>query len=259
MNVRKRLYDDFLRPSKIGEYEKIIKTAVEEGYEFHTILSFEEVREQLDSQKKYLILRRDIDTADSAFLYKMLEIEKRYHARCSYYFRLSTKNCKLMQAIQLAGGESSYHYEEFATYCYKHRIRNREKGLTHLDEIRANFVKNLNYLRKKTGLPCLTVASHGDYVNTKLGVQNTILMTDEVRMQVGLVREAYDEEHMDALTCRLADQVLTDTFTEQAIAAIKRGEPILELLTHPRQWNSPYFVNLREEIGRVVKQIYMCL
>ena len=227
MNVRKRLYDDFLRPSKIGEYEKIIKTAVEEGYEFHTILSFEEVREQLDSQKKYLILRRDIDTADSAFLYKMLEIEKRYHARCSYYFRLSTKNCKLMQAIQLAGGESSYHYEEFATYCYKHRIRNREKGLTHLDEIRANFVKNLNYLRKKTGLPCLTVASHGDYVNTKLGVQNTILMTDEVRMQVGLVREAYDEEHMDALTCRLADQVLTDTFTEQAIAAIKRGEPIL--------------------------------
>ena len=151
-----------------------------------------------------------------------------------------------MQAIQLAGGESCYHYEEFATYSYKHRIRNREKGLTHLDEIRANFVKNLNYLRKKTGLPCLTVASHGDYVNTKLGVQNTILMTDEVRMQFGLLKESYDKEHLAALSYRLADQVLTDTFTEQAISAYKREYPILELLTLPRQWHSPFLVKWRK-------------
>lgn len=259
MNIKKRLYDDFLRPSKFEEYEKIIKIAAEEGYEFHTILSFEEVRESLDPLKKYLILRRDVDTPDFVSLYKMFTIEKKYNARCTYYFRKSTKNLQLMQYIQNGGGEPSYHYEELATYCYKYRIRNREKVLGHLSEIQITFLKNLKAFRKEIGLPCLTVASHGDYVNTKLGVQNAILMTNAIKESAGIVREAYDKEYMNALTCRLADQVLGEAFVEQAIAAIKRGEPVLELLTHPRQWNSPFIINFREEVGRVLKQIYMNL
>lgn len=43
MNIKKRLYDDFFRPSKESEYEEILKTAKENGYEFHTMLSFEEL------------------------------------------------------------------------------------------------------------------------------------------------------------------------------------------------------------------------
>lgn len=259
MNIKKRLYDDFVRPNKLEEYEKIIKIATEEGYEFHTILSFEEVRENLDPQKKYLVLRRDVDTPDFAFLYKMFAVEKKYNARCTYYFRKGAKNIKLMQYIQNGGGESSYHYEELATYCYKYRIRNREKVLRHLSEIQVAFMKNLKDFRKETSLPCLTVASHGDYVNTKLGIQNAVLMTNVIKEAAGIVREAYDKEHMNVLTCRLADQVLGETFVEQAIAAIKRGEPVLEFLTHPRQWNSPFFVNFREEVERIFKQIYMNL
>lgn len=157
------------------------------------------------------------------------------------------------------GGEVSYHYEELATYCYKYRIRNREKVLGHLSEIQIFFLRNLNAFRKETGLPCLTVASHGDYVNTKLGVQNAVLMTTVIKELAGIVREAYDREHMNALTCRLADQVLGEAFVEQTIAAIERGEPVLELLTHPRQWHSPFIVNFREEVGRILKQIYMNL
>ena len=69
----------------------------------------------------------------------------------------------------------------------------------------------------------------------------------------------YDAEHMDLITCRIADQVEGDNFTTKAIEAIERGEPVLELLTHPRQWNSPFWVNLKEEINRVCKQLYMGL
>ena len=62
---------------------------------------------------------------------------------------------------------------------------------------------------------------------------------------------------MDALTYRLADQKERENFTKKALEAIEHGEPVLELLTHPRQWNSPFWINLKEEINRVCKQIYM--
>ena len=38
MNIKKRIYNDFFRPSKEGEYEQILKAAKEKGYEFHTML-----------------------------------------------------------------------------------------------------------------------------------------------------------------------------------------------------------------------------
>ena len=103
MNIKKRIYDDFFRPSKIDEYEEIIKTAKENNYEFHTVLSFEKVRENPDPNKKYLINRRDIDTADSYILEQMFAIEQRYGARATYYFRRNTMNLGLMLKIQNGG------------------------------------------------------------------------------------------------------------------------------------------------------------
>lgn len=127
MRIKRRLYNDFLRPSKEGEYEKLLKAARDNGYEFHTVFSFEDVvgRGRIDG-KKYLILRRDIDTADFKILRKMLVLEKKYGARATYYFRWNTINVKLMHEIAEAGGEASYHFEEIATYCYKHRICSRD-------------------------------------------------------------------------------------------------------------------------------------
>lgn len=43
MTVRQRLYNDFLGPSKEDDYEKILKAARDNDYEFHTLLSFENI------------------------------------------------------------------------------------------------------------------------------------------------------------------------------------------------------------------------
>ena len=258
MNIVRRLYEDFFRPSKEGDYEAILKKAKECGYEFHTVLSFEDViNGGIDANKKYLILRRDIDTGDFRILRKMLNLEKKYGARATYYFRWNTINVELMQDIAEAGGEASYHYEEIATYCYKNRITTKEKMLEHLEEIRDLFIVQYPKFKEKTKQPCLTIASHGDYMNTRFQFQNYELVNDRVRNACGFIREAYDSEHMNALTCRVADQKELDLFPQKAIDAIERGEPVLELLTHPRQWNSPVWVNLKEEINRVCKQLYM--
>ena len=207
--------------------------------------------------KKYLILRRDIDTADFKILRKMLALEKEYGARATYYFRWNTVNVKLMQEIAEAGGEASYHYEEIATYCYRHHIKTKEEMLRHIEEIKDLFITQYAKFKAKTGQPCLTVASHGDYINTRFKYQNKELIDERVRRETGIVREAYDAPHMQALTCRIADQVEMEAFTEKAVAAIERGEPVIELLTHPRQWNSPVWVNLKEEVGRAVRGVWM--
>lgn len=258
MYIIKRLYDDFLRPSKEADYERILKAAYDNGYEFHTMLSFEDIiREGRIEGKRYLILRRDIDTADSKFLRKMLALEKKYGARATYYFRWNTIDVDLMNEIAEAGGEASYHFEEVATYCYKHRITSKEKMLRCLEEIRNLFIEQYAKFKQVTGQSCLTIASHGDYMNTRFQYQNCQMIDNRVRKTCGFVREAYDREHMDALTYRLADQKERENFTKKALEAIERGEPVLELLTHPRQWNSPFWINLKEEINRVCKQIYM--
>lgn len=257
MGIKKRLFNDFFRPSKECEYELILMAALDNGYEFHTVLSFEDViANGIEEGKKYLILRRDIDTADFKILRKMLALEKIYGARATYYFRWNTINIKLMKDIAEAGGEASYHYEEIATYCYKHKIKSKDVMMQRIEEIRDLFIEQYAKFKAKTGQPCLTIASHGEFVNTRLNVQNTVIVDDRVRETCGIKREAYDRPHMDVLTCRIADQVEMENFTNKAIAAIEREEPVLELLTHPRQWNSPMWVNLKEEINRVYKEIY---
>lgn len=259
MDIKKRLYNDFFRPSKEDDYERILKTAKDYGYEFHTLLSLENYGGGNSQKQKCLFLRHDIDTADFKILKKMLFLEKKYGVRSSYYFRWNTINVELMKEIAEAGGEVSYHYEEIATYCYRHHITSKEKMLTHIEEIRDLFIEQYAKFKKKTAQPCLTIASHGDYMNTRFQYQNKELINERVRETCGIVREAYDAEHMNLLTCRIADQVEGEYFTEKTIAAIERGEPVLELLTHPRQWNSPIWVNLKEEIVRVAKGIYMNL
>ena len=260
MDIRSRLYEDFLRPSKEDEYELILQTAQKCGYEFHTMRSFEDVLGGgINDGKKYLILRRDIDTADFKILQKMLDLEKKYGARATYYFRWNTLNVSLMKEIAESGGEASYHFEEIATFCYKHHIRTKEKMLEHIEEIRDLFIKQYFEFKERTGMPCETIASHGDYVNTKFQFQNKELIDDRVRKATGVIREAYDLTHMKALSCRVVDHVNYDLFTGQALDAIERGEPVLELLIHPRQWNSPFLINLKEEINRACKGIYMRL
>ena len=257
MNIINRVYNDFFAPSKEEDYEKILKKALVKGYEFHTILSFEDViAHGVDEKKKYLILRRDIDTADFKILRKMLALEKKYGARATYYFRKNTYNVDLMREIADAGGEASYHFEEIASYCYRHHIKSKQCVLDHIEEIKDLFINNYKQFKCKTGQPCLTVASHGDYMNVRLGIKNCVLIDDRVRKKTGIIREAYDKEHENLLTANIFDMEM-DVFVDRAISAIERGEPVLELLTHPRQWNSPFWVNLKEEIGRVLRGLYM--
>jgi len=252
--IFKRIYNNFLMPSRIDDYEKIIKTAKDNGYEFHSVRSFESVKDHIDPQRKYLVLRCDVDTPDYKTLRNFLNIEYKYGAASSYYFRLSTVNYQFMREVERKGGEASYHYEEIATYCYEKRIKNKLLIDANLADIQSIFINNYNSFKEKSRLPCLIVASHGEFVNVRLGIPNKYLINNEIKFELGIIREAYDDEHINKLTCRIADHS-SQFFIEEAINAIENGENVLELLIHPRQWRSAGWINFKMDFIRFYKEM----
>ena len=83
-----------------------------------------------------------------------------------------------------------------------------------------------------------------------------ILESAPFRESCGIAREAYDIEQMRYVTCRIADQS-SKNFVEEAACAMQRGEPVLYLLTHPRQWGADFRANAREDFLRLYHGIAM--
>ena len=257
MNIKKRIYADFFMPIHVNEYEEILALARENGYEFHTLRSFAQLT-IINPENKYLVLRRDVDTAANRIQREMLKAEINNGARCSSYFRKNTVNKKLMAEIEKNGGEATYHYEEIATWCYKHRERRKEEVLKHLEDFQSMFIENVEKIRKKYGVPVLTVSSHGEYVNRKLEIDNKIIASRPVLDKLGILIDAYDEGYKSKCTVRIHDHDRVN-FVNDVKNAINNGEPIIEVLTHPRQWGASPLINLLDNVNRFCKQLYMNL
>ncbi len=186
----------------------------------------------------------------------MLEIEKEIGAKCSYYFRLRTMDVPFMKKIEDEGGEASYHYEEISDYIIKHRLKSKEKIYANIDEIRESFKVNLGLMRSITGLPCVTVASHGEWVNRRIGIKNTELMSKELRREMGIAREVYDEEAMKFVDVRFADQG-KNNFIDEIMATVSTKHPrTVYILTHPAQWRADFVGSVKLDFRRIMDEIY---
>lgn len=97
--ISKRIYHDYLLPPQFERYERILSAAKAHGYSFETVSSFDQVlarRNQahgftVSPADKYaetdgqnlLILRRDVDTPAFSVCRALLELDRKYEARCS--------------------------------------------------------------------------------------------------------------------------------------------------------------------------------
>lgn len=252
--IYKRIYDDFFRESRLPLYDKMLKNAIDNGYQFYTIESFNKliVQKKLDDSIKYAIIRHDIDT-DPLTAYELFKIEKKYNIKSTYYFRLSTIDKKIIAEISNFGSEVSYHYEEIASYAKEYRLRSRKSVEEHLDVIREKFISNLERFRSELKVNSVTVASHGDFVNKYLGIANYYLINDDTRIAGNIDLEAYDDSFMKFVTSRIADLgVVEGLWTPRGFyESIKSREKVLYVLIHPRQWYSRISANVNEELKRV--------
>jgi acetyltransferase-like isoleucine patch superfamily enzyme len=245
---------DFLMSSRLPTYRRLLETARRAEYRIVSVEHFWHliVDGGLDESARYLVLRHDIDT-DPGTARAIWEVERGLDVEASYYFRLSTLDVPLMQAIAAGGGQASYHYEELATVIKRYRLRTPGAVRAHLPLARAEFRRNLEHLRQKTGLPLRVVASHGDFANRKLGVSNTEVLADEaLRHEVDIELECYDDAMMRHVTSRHADSIPPLHWAPgDPSIAIQRGEHVVYLLTHPRNWRADPVVNLREDTKRI--------
>jgi len=248
-----RIFNDFLMPSRLDELENVLLAAISEGYKVISIGDFLALAREsaLDLRARYLILRHDIDT-DIATAREMWQLEIRHGIFTTFFFRLCTANIALMNEIHKEGGEVGYHFEEIATVAK----RKGTKGTANIDSLKKEagelFCRNLAVLRLRSGLPLRGIASHGDFVNRRLGIVNFELLTPEIRKLMDIHYEAYDSELEGLLSSRFSD-VMYPIFWKPSspIDAIKRGDQIIKLLIHPRQWKSNSLVNTKDNIARL--------
>ena len=235
----RRVFAHLLMWPRFGVYRRLLMEAADYGYIAHSVQSFWQLirRGVMDRQARYLVLRHDVD-ADPVAAEIMWRIEQSLGVRASYYFRLATLDVALMQRIELSGSEASYHYEEIATYAKHNHLKTPEQVRRAISAIRDQFRENLQALREKTGLPMVTVASHGDFVNRKLGVYNwEILGDDALRQELGIDLEVYDEAVMRHVTSRHHDCLQPRIWVpEDPLVAVHRGERVIYVLTHPQHW-----------------------
>ena len=90
LNIRTRIYEDYLKKSRLNEYAKLLTTAKNEGYKMLSIIDFYRfIKGGTAIGEKILINRHDIDTSPNVAA-KMFEIEKSIYGQngsSTYYFR----------------------------------------------------------------------------------------------------------------------------------------------------------------------------
>ena len=250
--VLSRLYSDYLRKSKLGDYEKIIKYFIKNNYESFSIKEFIKVvrRNQL-GENKILILRHDIDT-DIGTAKLFFRIEKKYNLKSTYYFRQSTIEIPFMQEIEDYGSEASYHYEEIAQFCKDHSIKEPAQVIKLLPNIKNLFSNNFRSLENNLGYKLETLAAHGDFVNRKLKINNNLLLDDKnLRKDIELLIEAYDEELVSNIDIYMTD---INNSPRSIIDAINKYKAIY-LCIHPRHWYANWIVNTYDNINRLYEGI----
>jgi hypothetical protein len=247
-----RVYSDYVMPSRMTTHEHFIRTAHDAGYTQTSVRDyFDSMDAGLHQRQKMVIHRHDIDT-DVRTARKLFEVEKKHNIKSSYYFRLSTLDFGLMREIEEYGSEASYHYEELATFAKVHKIKNPADIHRRLPEIQQHFETNFRWIEQTLGKKMTTVASHGDFANRRLKVNNTEILKDpQLRERCGIKCETYDRPLTDSVDIYISDRPYPQYYHPSSpVNAIGRHQRIY-LLTHPRQCETNWRENTKDNLFRV--------
>lgn len=249
--ILRRIQLDYFLKNRINDYEYLIKTALEKGFEIMPHSQFYNlVKKNEIGDRKILMIRQDIDS-DPAYCKEWLRIEKKYKIHTSYYFRLSTIDIQIMKSIIDYGSDCGYHYEELASYAKRNKIKSSEEIKKYFPEIRNEFTQNLKSIEAKLGQKIKFIASHGDFANRKLKVPNHAFIDRAFLDLNGLVFEAYDSEFTDHYDINIMDGGGPNFHTGpiSQLDALNHYQ-IVHLLLHPKNWRAHVYWNTVENSKR---------
>ncbi len=252
----RRLYSDYGMPSRLSMHERLIRAGRDAGFVQTSVRDFFDIaRTGQSTATKFIVHRHDIDT-DLRTTRKLLQIEKKHGIQSSYYFRLSTLDFELMQEIEEYGGEASYHYEELAAFAKKHKIKDPVLVRSRLPEIREEFRKNFDWIEKKLGRKIRTVASHGDFANRRLKLNNAEILADgQLRKDCGIECEAYDAALLDHIDMYIADRPPPQYYCPASPFDVFGKHDRICLVTHPRQVETNWKENTKANLFRFYEAV----
>lgn len=251
-----RIYSDYGMPSRLAMHEELILAGRDAGFRQTSVRDFfDTVKAGRSAGARCIIHRHDIDT-DLRTTRKLFDIERKHGIKASYYFRLSTLDFALMREIEEYGSEAGYHYEELATFSKKHRIKDPALVRHHLPEIRKLFRENFSRIEQKLGRKIRTVASHGDFANRRLKLNNAEILEDQdLRKDCGIECEAYDAALLDHLDSYITDRPPPQYYCPMSPLDVIGKHDRICLVTHPRQVETNWKENTKANLFRFYEAV----
>lgn len=243
-------------------YKELLNALQSAGYNFYT---FEKFISSEDQEKKFIILRHDVDARPHNSL-AFARIQAEMGIRGTYYFRIvpQSYNEAIIKEMVELGHEVGYHYETMDT-C---------KGDT--DRAYEEFCRNLEAFRRLT--PVQTISMHGSpmsphdnreiwkkYDYRSLGIlaepyfdidfNELFYITDTGRRWDGHLYNVRDKATKERPVTNPAFLKLRYHTTRDIISAVENNTfPVRAMLNfHPQRWNDQLFPWLKELIWQNVK------
>ena len=252
-----RIRDDYGGADRFAEYAGLLRAVRDAGYETMSVARFHERASFGEPVGRWVALRHDVDIRDVAGNEAFFAAEREVGATSTFYFRLSTAppHRAFIARLLDAGFEVGYHFEEGATIAKRHRLDSREALLARRPEIQDLFRRNCAAFRRQWNRDLVSVASHGDWVNRRLGTTNNELISAELLAECGLRFEAYGADVLgraDVYVSDVASPPERWTGGYGLADALRDTRSPIYVLAHERRWHSARGAAARADADRLI-------
>ena len=260
--VWNRIKIDYLRESFIDEYRNLLSLAIGKEYQIVSLIeAFGLIKNNLvGNDSKIIALRHDVDLNNVEANRTFFEAEKKYGAKSSFYFRLSTISAHrdLIRELLDQGFEVGYHFEEGATVAKREKIKNIGDIVKYKKEVQELFINNCNYFRQYFNKNLASVCSHGDWLNNRLKFANHELIDKETLAKVNIEFEAYDTDILSMFDCYVSDVApYPERWSKNysLMQALEEKKKKICMLTHEHNWFPGIIPNTMYSIRRAMDEI----
>ncbi len=245
---------------RVADYAQVLRLYRKAGFALLSLAEFDALETAAgEPPTRCLVLRHDVDIRDPAGNEAFRAAEAEVGAHSTFYFRWSTVGAheRLVRRLLDDGFEVGYHYEEGATIAKRRGLASRVAVADRHGEIADLVHANCAVFRARWNPGLASIASHGDWINRRLGFANHEFVTPELLEVCGLRFEAYGPRILGRV-----DAYVSDVSTPPARwlagdgpADIQAGRDTVCMLTHERRWHPNRRAGVAADLNRSLDEV----